>query len=140
MNIQENLKKVLPQEIKLEDLQELVSKELWKSNPEQATIIAIKRLDVFDNEKYKNEYIDINHSNIDPIEHYIRYGINEGRKFFKRRSDMLKYKKMDNNKLIKKCKKDKNNNNLFQESYIQQCNILSKLPNIELPCEIQKNL
>lgn len=82
MDFIEKFKSVLPSDVDFDELYELAPADLWEKSPRKAAIAALKRLDVFDENEYKLEYEDVKDSDIDPVEHYIKYGIDEDRYFF----------------------------------------------------------
>lgn len=81
MNFLSDLSSALPNEINFEDIYTLVSDEFWKKNPKTAAIQALRRSGKFDCEDYIERYIDVKNSRIDPIYHYIMYGMYEDRYF-----------------------------------------------------------
>lgn len=69
----------LDAETKGEDLFPLVSKELWRQNPEEAAIKALRRTGKYDAEMYLEMYPDVLDAGADAFEHFVRHGINEKR-------------------------------------------------------------
>ena len=92
MNFIEKFKSILPKDINFEELKDTVAADIWKSDPETAAIIFLKRNNLFDSERYLSEYSDIRSGVQDPETHYISYGIEENRLFFKNEIDNKKRK------------------------------------------------
>lgn len=80
MNLLEVLQNTLPQEISLDHLRMQYSHFDWTGNPTQASIAALAATDMFDFEDYLRRYPDVAVSGMDPIGHFVNYGIRENRK------------------------------------------------------------
>lgn len=65
----------------IEMISNLVDKSLWKKNQIEAMIKCLARSDLFDSCKYLDSYNDVSSQNIDPITHYVKFGLLENRKF-----------------------------------------------------------
>lgn len=57
----------------------LVSPDLWLRDPEKALINVLRRYDRCDVMEYLNTYPDVVASRIDPLEHFIKFGLRENR-------------------------------------------------------------
>lgn len=68
-----------PAELALFDGENLVDKELWNTDPKAATVLALQRSGFFDRNYYLRAYPDVVASGMDPIEHYVCHGAEEGR-------------------------------------------------------------
>lgn len=75
------LSSVLPEETSLETLKVFASPECWQNTPEQAAIFALRRCGKFDTADYLDRYPDVKESGLDPVQHFIEYGIAEKRYF-----------------------------------------------------------
>lgn len=64
-----------------QDLLELVNADLWKTDPETAAELALRRSGRFDGDAYLRLNRDLVLHKIDPYWHYIRHGITENREF-----------------------------------------------------------
>ncbi len=53
--------------------------ELWVADPQKATILALKESGLADGNDYLERYPDVKSAKMDPYEHYVIHGINEGR-------------------------------------------------------------
>lgn len=69
-----------PAELALFDGENLVDKELWNTDPKTATVLALQRSGFFDSEYYLRTYPDVVASGMNPVEHYVCHGAEEGRK------------------------------------------------------------
>lgn len=126
----------LPEEISLEDLKALVSAESWQKNPENAAIQALQRCGKFNTEAYLARYPDVSSAGIDPIKHFVYYGINEGRAISDTDYSQCKriYSKLEQKTLFQRfddiiqnrLSNNLNNNANFFDDYITENN----LPNI----------
>lgn len=65
--------------IQFDRLKSFASSELWNVNFNTALILSLNRSGFFDKKMYLNLYNDVKSNNIDPIEHYVNYGIYEDR-------------------------------------------------------------
>ncbi len=99
MDFIDKFKSALPEEIDFEELYELAPADLWKSDPRKAGALALNRAYVFDSDRYLEKNPDVRKNGIDPIQHYVNNGIEEGRSFFL--PNKLILKKLLN-KLLKK--------------------------------------
>lgn len=99
MDFIEKFKSVLPEEVNFDDLYDLAPADLWKSDPRKAGVLALERADCFDCNRYLEKNPDVKKSGINPIEHYVNNGIEEGRSFFLPNKLILKNLL---NKLLKK--------------------------------------
>lgn len=72
----------LPKEIPFENLKPLVAPEKWQDDPESAAILSLIRSGKFDTLDYIKRYPDVQEKGLDPIYHFVIYGILEKR-FFK---------------------------------------------------------
>lgn len=77
----EKLKSVLPKEINFDEIYNLATDDLWKTNPRTASVLALRRADIFDVNSYLEKYGDVKSSKCDAVLHYVMYGIEEGRQF-----------------------------------------------------------
>lgn len=68
-----------PAELALFDGENLVDKELWNTDPKTATVLALQRSGFFDSEYYLRTYPDVVASGMNPVEHYVCHGAEEGR-------------------------------------------------------------
>lgn len=72
----------LPTDINWDRLRQCTSEAMWTTMPELAASIALSSSGLFNSADYLNRYPDVVTAEVDPICHYIKYGIYEGR-FFK---------------------------------------------------------
>lgn len=75
------LEKALPAGFDLGVLRQEVAPGLWESNPMQAALYAISASNQFNAEDYLRRYPDVARSGIDPVLHFVKYGIWENRHF-----------------------------------------------------------
>lgn len=83
MDIIEKINKKLELYCDFENLKEVVNDDLWNQDYKKACVLLLNRLKIFDELKYLEKYDDVRISKVNPIEHYIYYGINEERDFVK---------------------------------------------------------
>ena len=81
MKFIEALTASLPNEISIENLQILVTKEKWQQNPEMAAIQCLRIWGKFDINDYLERYPDVAQAKLDPIQHFVKQGIYEKRNF-----------------------------------------------------------
>ena len=81
MSILDSFSSALPQEISLEYLKQFVPVEWWDEKPEWAAVSALCRCGKFDVQDYLKRYPDVQQTDIDPVLHFVRYGIKENRYF-----------------------------------------------------------
>ena len=65
----------------VQNIKEYASQDLWDSNPEKAMMLAIERSNTFDEKFYLLKNLDIIKNRVDPIEHFIKFGYEEKRKY-----------------------------------------------------------
>ena len=104
MSLLNQLKSKFPKEFEFDLLYELVSPEEWTNDTPNACLLALNRSKIFDKEAYLKRYPDVQESNIDPIKHYLQYGINENRILYLKKIDKANKKcnpyKLQHNKNI----------------------------------------
>lgn len=74
----------LPEGISIGDLKNFVSEDILNEYPEKAIILALRRSGKFDTKDYIDRYTDVKDTRIDPIEHFVKFGIKEQRYFRKK--------------------------------------------------------
>lgn len=77
----ETLPFALPKEYSSEDFYALAPRDLWQTDPQKATIQALRRSGLFDEKAYMAANPDVSTNGIGAIEHYVKYGISEKRSF-----------------------------------------------------------
>ncbi len=77
----ETLPFALPKEFSIEDFYALAPRDLWQTDPQRATIQALRRSGLFDEKAYMAANPDVSTNGIGAIEHYVKYGISEKRNF-----------------------------------------------------------
>lgn len=81
----------LPREIDAEELKALVPADMWDEDAEKAAVLALRRSGKFDEDAYLDRYPDVRESDMDTIEHYIKYGGKEKRCFNIKCNKKIKY-------------------------------------------------
>ncbi|MCR5812927.1 MAG: glycosyltransferase [Desulfovibrio sp.] len=134
MEFIEKFKSVLPDTISFSDIYELCPSELWEQNPQKAATIALQRAGIFDQEAYLAQYNDVKRLNINAIEHFVLYGLDEGREFIqiekvkkKKRSKRQELKLLEQKEFeieeeptIKEIKEEESNNINNESAEIRQ--------------------
>lgn len=77
-------KQILPKDILMDDLKNLVAAEIWEIDPQRALICALRRSGLVDTEAYLKNNPDVAKSGICPIYHYVMHGYAEKRKLEKK--------------------------------------------------------
>ncbi len=67
----------------------MFDEEVWKKNPKTAIECILEKDDQIDWEKYLANYPDVQEKNINPLWHFVNYGIFEGRKLYTRDMTIL---------------------------------------------------
>lgn len=71
----------LPDSLPLASLMETQERDLWQTDPQLAAAYALAASDKFDAEDYLCRYPDVAQVGVDPVLHFCRHGISEGRTF-----------------------------------------------------------
>lgn len=94
MTFLDSFKKAIKSKIEFDFLYSLVDEKLWLDDPKKACIASLEKSKLFDCEAYLNQYIDVANAGANPIEHFVKYGIREGRILFvQRKEDFIQEKK-----------------------------------------------
>lgn len=79
MTLLKKIKAALPREGSFADLEKLAPAEWWQTRPEYAALYAITVAGCFDGKLYLERNPDVREARMDPLQHYLRHGIWEGR-------------------------------------------------------------
>lgn len=82
MNLFDKYASALPEGLSLEELTSLQPSHMWQGAPLVALANALALSGKFDSRDYLDRYPDVAAEGMDPIQHFLRYGAFEGRKFF----------------------------------------------------------
>lgn len=82
MNIVDLLVKALPEDITLSEIKLYGKEEWWENKITLAIVYALRKFERFNWEAYLENNQDVKASGIDPVLHFIRYGIYESRKLY----------------------------------------------------------
>lgn len=75
----EKLKTALPEGLPVDVIISLAPQSLWESSPENALAVALAASREIDCADYLDRYPDVAITGIDPLQHFARHGIHEGR-------------------------------------------------------------
>lgn len=81
MKFLEQLAATLPGKLALEELVSLQPEGLWMTAPRLAAVNALAMSGGFDTADYLHRYPDVEQARMDPISHFVNYGLDEGRYF-----------------------------------------------------------
>lgn len=81
------LRPALPYDISCAQIASLAPEELWSNNPHIACFIALRKCNRINWDAYLAEYPDVANAKMPAIEHFLRYGLFEGRKLRSYKND-----------------------------------------------------
>lgn len=126
------LRATLPDEISPDTIRALGKESWWKDNPQMACAYALRKSKVINWQEYLEHYPDVKASGIDPVWHFIKDGIFEGRKII---ANNVTFSTPINNKLEKQPLVSVIITNYNKSNYIEYCinSVLQQtLPDIEI--------
>ena len=92
MEFLEKFKASLPETLVFTDLEDLVPSEWWQTKPQRAAQESLRRTGLFDEEAYLQAYPDVAKVNLDPIQHFVLHGLEEGRRWFLKKREQVETK------------------------------------------------